>query len=131
MDTRYQKYNTSEKGKDRHAAYAKSAAGKARLKKYLESPKGKAAHLKAILKYRSRPDGLLKRRAVHAITNAVRDGRVIKLPCIICGEIKVEAHHEDYNKPLDVKWLCPKHHRRLHRGQFRLLPPPPINIERT
>ncbi len=31
--------------------------------------------------------------------------------CSDCGETKVEAHHEDYSKPLDVEWLCKKHHK--------------------
>lgn len=46
---------------------------------------------------------------------AVRDGRLTKKPCEVCGtEEKVEAHHEDYSKPLDVMWLCFKHHRERH-----------------
>lgn len=36
-------------------------------------------------------------------------------PCVICGNAKVEAHHPDYSKPLDVIWLCKKHHGEIHR----------------
>lgn len=44
---------------------------------------------------------------------AVRQGHLIKLPCF-CGELKTEGHHEDYSKPLDVVWLCRRHHERHH-----------------
>lgn len=49
-----------------------------------------------------------------AVSNAVRDGRLTKLPCEFCGSEKVHAHHKDYTKPLDVIWLCAKCHHRLH-----------------
>ena len=57
-----------------------------------------------------------KRSARSAISNAIRDGRIIKKPCEVCGCEKSEAHHEDYSKPLEVKWLCRKHHMELHRA---------------
>jgi len=41
-------------------------------------------------------------------------GMLIKQPCEKCGEIKVEAHHDDYDKPFDIRWLCVKHHREHH-----------------
>ncbi len=41
-------------------------------------------------------------------------GLIEKHPCVVCGDTKVEKHHPDYSRPLDVIWLCPKHHRRLH-----------------
>lgn len=41
----------------------------------------------------------------------LRAGKLIEEPCRICGNIKAEAHHEDYSKPLDVVWLCNKHHK--------------------
>lgn len=49
-----------------------------------------------------------------AVGNAVRDGRLAKLPCLFCASDRVHAHHRDYAKPLDVIWLCPKCHHRLH-----------------
>ena len=50
------------------------------------------------------------------LNHAVRDGRVIRMPCEVCGNEKSEAHHEDYSKPLDVVWLCDKHHHEAHKN---------------
>lgn len=36
-------------------------------------------------------------------------------PCEVCGATRAEAHHEDYDRPLDVRWLCHRHHMELHR----------------
>lgn len=55
-----------------------------------------------------------KRSAQQAIQNAVRDGRAVKGPCEKCGSLDSEGHHEDYSKPLEVIWLCPKHHGERH-----------------
>lgn len=42
--------------------------------------------------------------------------RVLKrMPCEVCGNEKVEAHHDDYAKPLNVRWLCQAHHKQWHR----------------
>ncbi|MFA9409268.1 MAG: hypothetical protein ACERKJ_10625 [Candidatus Dadabacteria bacterium] len=39
-----------------------------------------------------------------------------KEPCVICGTInKVEAHHIDYDFPLEVVWFCHKHHMEHHK----------------
>lgn len=38
-------------------------------------------------------------------------------PCTVCGTTEaVHAHHDDYNKPLEVIWLCPRHHAERHRA---------------
>lgn len=55
-----------------------------------------------------------KERARILVHNAVARGKLTKLPCVICGEPRVHAHHEDYTKPLGVTWLCPRHHRERH-----------------
>lgn len=52
--------------------------------------------------------------ARQAVGNAIRDGRFAKLPCEVCGSVDSQAHHEDYSRPLDVRWLCFKHHRETH-----------------
>ncbi len=58
------------------------------------------------------------RRAANVITgNAIRDKKLIKLPCEVCGKKKVEAHHDDYNYPLSVRWLCRKHHMEHHKKE--------------
>lgn len=58
--------------------------------------------------------------ARNAVANAVRDGKLKRQSCIICGSKDSEAHHEDYSKPLDIQWLCPKHHAERHREIRRL-----------
>jgi hypothetical protein len=58
------------------------------------------------------------KRAAHIITgNAIRDGRLVKAPCEICSNQSVEAHHDDYNYPMDVRWLCKKHHAEHHKNE--------------
>lgn len=52
-------------------------------------------------------------KAQNAVNNAVRDGRLKKQPCMVCGE-KAVAHHPDYSKFLDVIWLCQPHHKEVH-----------------
>lgn len=50
---------------------------------------------------------------------AIADGRLVRQPCERCSKLKVQAHHDDYSKPLEVRWLCPVCHNHLHaeRGE--------------
>lgn len=45
----------------------------------------------------------------------LRKGYIKKEPCSICGNEKSEMHHEDYDRPIDITWLCRKHHLELHK----------------
>lgn len=57
-----------------------------------------------------------KRLAHDAVKIAVRAGRLERRPCEVCGGFDVEAHHEDYRRPLQVRWLCRPHHREWHKA---------------
>lgn len=57
------------------------------------------------------PEKIMARRILN---HAIRDGKLIRLPCERCGRKDGHAHHEDYSRPLDVVWLCPPHHRQRH-----------------
>jgi hypothetical protein len=54
-----------------------------------------------------------RRKAQTALRYAVKTGVVQKLQCFICGA-DAEAHHPNYDAPLDVVWLCPPHHKQAH-----------------
>ena len=56
-----------------------------------------------------------KRKAYMVTMIAIGRGKLQKKPCEVCGAEKVEAHHPDYTKPLDVMWVCRKHHADIHR----------------
>lgn len=57
-----------------------------------------------------------KARWAHiALQSGIRRGLVQRQPCEVCGADKVDGHHPDYSRPLDVVWLCRKHHLAEHR----------------
>jgi hypothetical protein len=56
-----------------------------------------------------------KYKAHTMIGNAIKGGHLFKQPCEDCGsEDSLHAHHDDYLKPLNVRWLCAAHHRQWH-----------------
>ena len=44
----------------------------------------------------------------------LKRGKIVKVPCIKCGEKKSQMHHDNYDKPLEVIWLCRNCHLELH-----------------
>lgn len=57
-----------------------------------------------------------KIRAREILYDHVKRGNIKRERCEVCGKENAHAHHEDYSKPLEVRWLCRKHHRILHDG---------------
>lgn len=51
------------------------------------------------------------------LNSAVKNGGLSKpKQCSKCGsEMRINGHHSDYNKPLEVEWLCPLCHAETHR----------------
>lgn len=89
---------------------------KARHKRYQATAAGKASMQKARQKWvDENPD----KRAAHTILhNAIKRGEVVKPEsCSICGkaDCRLEGHHSDYTKPLDVVWCCCQCHANIHR----------------
>lgn len=57
-----------------------------------------------------------ERKARNMVSIAVKKGLILKMKCEKCGVEKTQAHHDDYNYPLSVRWLCDFHHREYHKG---------------
>lgn len=55
-------------------------------------------------------------KAQQAVYRARVSGKVKKYWCEVCHSLNVVAHHDDYRKPLEVRWLCRSHHRAVHYG---------------
>lgn len=98
------RYESSEKGK---------AQLQRRRERYFSTDKGKAVRREAGKRLRSTTEGKRKRCARSCVYQAIRDNNLIKQPCLICGNIKSEAHHAwGYAKEhtFHVIFLCKKHH---------------------
>lgn len=90
-------------------AYRESARKSSR--KYARDNKEKRKE--SVDKYR---DKNKKKYQCHGIVAyAIKCGNIKRMPCEICGKDKTHAHHDDYSKPLEVRWLCDKHHNEWHR----------------
>ncbi len=66
-----------------------------------------------------------KFKATRIYVKAIKDGMLKRQPCVVCGNPKVHGHHPDYDKPLEVIWLCPKHHMQEHvkRREYNIISP--------
>jgi len=119
--------------KDKDEYYKHKQMGDGRLGKCKECTKAGARQNRAknIEHYRNydrergnrQPSGYLKeyrekfpnKYNAHGIVGrAIRSGKLHKEVCESCCKKETHAHHDDYLKPLNVRWLCAAHHRRWH-----------------
>jgi len=124
------KYNRSEKKRRASKKYYE-AHKEACLRYSIEWQKRNREHVRALERKRNHTakgrqirraiekryceKNRIKRLAKDAVHNAIRAGKLKKLPCVICGCKTVEAHHPDYTKPLKVMWVCKKDHKIIHK----------------
>lgn len=76
-----------------------------------QDPRRKAMKLEYQRRRRAESPGKYKAR--NKVNNAIRDGRLKKGTCELCGSKRTEAHHDDYRRYLDVRWLCRNHHMQV------------------
>lgn len=80
---------------------------------YAKTINGKKSHRVANDKWRK--NNAEKRKAHDEVWKAYKEGRLKKMACEICNtSSSIHAHHDDYSKPLEVRWLCSSHHRLHH-----------------
>lgn len=119
-----------EQNKERIKAYKKkyNAENKDKVSQWNHDKfqRHKEAYMKRHKEYaHTHKEAIAKRRkeyfenktgyARERVKYAVLTGAIEKKPCEMCGAKKAEAHHDDYNRPLDVRWLCRNCHMEWHR----------------
>lgn len=68
-------------------------------------------------RYHTDPNYRQRKIARAKAYKALCRGDLVLQPCEACGARKVEMHHDDYTKPLVVRWLCRDHHLRHHHNE--------------
>src|ERR1017187_3252258 len=56
-----------------------------------------------------------KTNAHAKVQTELEAGRLLRLPCEKCGNPISQAHHEYYEKPMEITWLCALHHKQRHK----------------
>ena len=69
------------------------------------------------MRYHTNAEYRKKHLARTQVKVAIERGNMTRESCEVCGFWPAEAHHDDYDRPLDVRWLCPPHHREHHAAE--------------
>lgn len=112
IDSRMRAYGKTERGYEvnREASRQYAAGGRANrvhaawYSRVKDDPEAYAEFLK-------------QHRARNAVHHALKTGKLVKGKCGVCGAEKVEAHHDDYDKPMEVRWVCSLHHGATRRQE--------------
>ena len=103
------KYRESPQGKEAQRRYKYSDKGREASDRYYHSQAKKEANARYREKHR------WEARVQSLVNRAKKLSILIAQPCQVCGKLNAFAHHDDYNKPLEVKWFCNYHHSEYHR----------------
>ena len=121
-------YRASKKGKEVRKKETINArlSGKKQIrqKKYQKTEKGLLTEKMYREARLATPEGRTRMAAKNAVKYALKKGKIVKLPCFVCGEVKTEAHHPSYAQDmrLCVTWLCSAHHNEIHNPGWELQP---------
>lgn len=87
-----------------------------KAREYSQTERGKEVRKLINKNYFSSDYGKRVHRARKAVQRALKSGKLVRPKyCSECGEEAfIEAHHEDYNKPLEIIWLCKQCHENIH-----------------
>lgn len=104
---------------DRNRPNKKERAEKS--SEYQKHGKGREVHLYANMKYKQ--ENPIRCKARNAVSNALRDKRLFRPSyCESCNkDCKPQGHHDDYLKPLSVRWLCARCHADFHKNAREIL----------
>jgi hypothetical protein len=83
--------------------------------KYYSLPENKARRAAQMREYARNPILRPRHKARWIVNRRIASGRLVRGLCEICGVSETQAHHDDYSKPLEVRWFCRTHHLDLHR----------------
>lgn len=94
--------------------------------------KERIRHIEKFRRYSKGTELEIKKiKARSEVKKAITNKSIQRLPCAVCGSTKVQGHHEDYDKPLEVTWLCIRHHndRHIHLTDCSNLDQEPLSID--
>ena len=95
----YKAYRASPHGREVYQAWTKTETGSISIQNRIDKWRKKNKE---------------HRRCHSKISNAIRDNRLTRQPCRICGTAGGEAHHLSYDDPYNIDWLCKSCHTKLH-----------------
>ena len=82
------------------------------IKQWEQSGRGK--ELRSLARKKDRLQNKDKYCARRLLNKLIKESLIKRMPCEICGK-EGNGHHPDYTKPVEVVWLCRKHHAELNR----------------
>lgn len=118
----FKAWRRSESGGDKHRAWSRARNA---------TPEGRRRNTENVRRYRATDKGRIttkihnlvwqannagKAETHRQFKNAKKRGEIVPQPCEKCGNPRAHGHHDDYARPLDVRWLCHLHHTEHHRS---------------